>query len=233
MKKTFVKGLALAVLGTALAAGSAWATPTLQISATGGSTITIADGQTGTYADQAAASGIVSWSGALGNFDFTVTSGSTKDAIGSGAVPKMHVTGSATASSTAGGTFTVAFSETGFGPMSPSLQGFLTAMGGYGGTATSLKAYYDTSDQLFGTDTSGTAVQIADLSSYGAQQVFNGIPSANPFSLTMVSTFTLGKADAASFDNGLKPVPEPATMLLLGSGLLGLAGVGRKKMKKA
>lgn len=36
--------------------------------------------------------------------------------------------------------------------------------------------------------------------------------------------------DAESNHNN--PVPEPATMLLLGSGLIGLAGFGRKKFKK-
>ena len=38
--------------------------------------------------------------------------------------------------------------------------------------------------------------------------------------------------DAIFIMEDMKPIPEPATMLLLGSGLLGLAGVGRKKFFK-
>jgi hypothetical protein len=64
--------------------------------------------------------------------------------------------------------------------------------------------------------------------------LFPSIGSAAPLPLTSGSLvdMTLRLTDAQGNPIALQSVPEPGTMMLLGSGLVGLIGYGRKRLKK-
>ena len=61
-----------------------------------------------------------------------------------------------------------------------------------------------------------------------------GCPSSDDQSLKVAKSAVSSTPLSQSEDggSGLNPVPEPTTLMLLGSGLVGLAGYGRKKFFK-
>jgi len=55
---------------------------------------------------------------------------------------------------------------------------------------------------------------------------------ATKSSFTSITSTPVASSDAPSTGDTPLATPEPATLILIGSGLIGLAGLGRKKFKK-
>lgn len=137
------------------------------------------------------------------------------------------------------GTIDIKFTVSGFDQY--SFPGYWLNVGG------SLADYGSANFQAYWEDESGTHIDIASLyfsdpNRDGIDFAFsgsdgNGTPLTLPYSLTILASIVHNIDDEkvkqlTTFDAKIDPVPEPATIILFGAGLIGLAAYGRARKRK-
>ncbi|MDX5929336.1 PEP-CTERM sorting domain-containing protein [Acidiphilium acidophilum] len=195
-------------------------------------TITLQEAGYANYVTQSPAPGGPYYNGSFGTFTINKI-GSSGDLLPA----DNFSTNSINTSTSAGGTLYVYASETGI--TSPTgIQSFLSGftLNQPSGALSSVTetTYYDASNALNGMATQLGTATFLGLSSgiQNSAPVAVNLSSTNPYSITEVFKII---ADGKGSDNATitMQVPEPGSLALMGTGLLGLAAILRRKRRRA
>lgn len=222
-KSNIIRTLTAAGVLTLSSLTSIYAVPTITVTS-GSSSVTIVDNGAN---DLNPSSGALAYTGQLGVFTFTLSTGITKPFAGTAAAPLFSLSENASASSA--GTLLVSFSDTSFGPSSGV---FNTTLGG-GATAGSVNAlfYKDTTNTLFGTSSlmstlSGSGTQFAVVGT-------GGNAPASAYSLTESVTITALGAGLTTFTATTSVPDGGSTIALLGLTLISAECIRRLLNKRS
>jgi len=174
-----------------------------------------------TAADGIAPDGFITFNGGVGSFTVNVVTGVSGPLIGPGQLDlnSINVSGS-------DGILEIGLTDTGY-------AGDVTAYtANFGGTTTASVNFdflRDAGNNEFGGSSffDPAAASGGAFSGSGGGTIGAG---SSPYSLTILAQINhTGSSQISSFDAHLVPVPTPATVWLFGSGLLGLAGIARRR----
>jgi hypothetical protein len=189
--------------------------------------VTVIDGGVG---DGSPDPGIVSFTGAVGPFLSNATVGLTEPVVGTVNKPQVFLS-SLDVSQPDGGTLTIEFTETDFLTLGP--HGFVANIGGTTDGTTRYTTYRDPGNGAFAKSELLTALGPFTPLTFDGTTGTSVAGAASPYSLTLVVEISHPSGQhATSFGAELSAQPEPGTMVLFGTGLIGMFGYGWHRRKQ-